>query len=294
MSDPFGFDLPGLRADEEDVALKAPEGMCDGHVEIFGSRDKYPLDPRSDETPPEMPLDAYREAREAEEGLRTVLVQPVAYGFDNRCLLDGLSVLGDRARAFVCVPTDVEIAELKDLTEAGVFGARFSMLPGQALVPWDEVGRHAARLHDLVGWVGSLRMPGRDLHEVERRIMEWPGRVIVEHGGLFESGTSAREPGFKALLRLIDRDKAWVKISAPYEMSKAGPPDYQDVADRARNLIDWAPERLIWGSDWPHVGQLDDPPTFSDLLQVLLDWCQGDEAVWRRILVDNPGELFRF
>ena len=71
MSDPFGFDLPGLRADEEDVALKAPEGMCDGHVEIFGSRDKYPLDPRSDETPPEMPLDAYREAREA------LLVKPV-------------------------------------------------------------------------------------------------------------------------------------------------------------------------------------------------------------------------
>ncbi len=270
--------------------LEAPAGSCDTHIHIYGPRARYPLAPSCVLTPPDGPVDAYRRVMDRLGLTRVVIVQPSAYGTDNRCTLDAIAALGECARGVAVVDQTASDDELAQLSDAGIRGIRFFMLPGGAL-PWEILESMAARTHDF-GWHVQLQLDGRELPRWESLLLRLPGTLVVDHNGKFLEPVGTDHPGFRTLLRLLDTGRCWVKVSAPYETSKQGPPAYGDVAVLAKALITAAPERMLWASNWPHPTAQDDPPDDAVLLDLLLDWAEAPTR--RRILVDNPAELYGF
>ncbi|HVN35219.1 MAG TPA: amidohydrolase family protein [Casimicrobiaceae bacterium] len=273
----------------ETSRLAAPPGACDCHMHIY--EDRFPLAATATFKPPHAPPSAYRDVQRNLGITRAIVVQPTGYGFDNRCTLEGMAALGPGARGIAVVRPEVAEAELLRLTDAGIRGVRFHMQPGGVL-PWDALEGLAAKVLPF-GWHVQLQLDGRDLPEHEARLAKLPCRLVVDHVGKFgQPGTTPEHAGFKALLRLLDSGNCWVKLSAPYETSKVGPPHYDDVRPLARALAKANPERCVWASNWPHPNQKTVPSTAA-MLDLLLDWVD-DTATRTRILVDNPVELYGF
>lgn len=275
----------------QSATLQVPPGACDCHMHFYGPRDRYPLAPTCPVEPPTGSVSDYREIQ-ARLGLeRVVIVQPTAYGFDNRCQLDAMAALGDCARGVVVVGPEAEDAELVSLTAAGVRGIRFHMLPGGVL-PWDWLPEMAARVSEF-GWHVQLQLDGRLLSEKEDTLRRLPGTVVIDHVGKFLEPVTEDDQSFQALLRLVESGRWWVKLSAPYETSKTGPPLYADVGVLAKALVRAAPDRMLWASNWPHPSAQDNPPDDAVLLDLLLDWIDED-GLRNRVLVDNPASLYGF
>ncbi len=270
--------------------LEAPPNSCDTHMHIYDSR--FPQAPGGPKPPGDFPVEAYR-GMQARLGVsRVVIVQPNAYQDDNRCTLDAIAQLGADAKGVGVVKPSVTDAQLEALTRGGIRGIRFMTLPGGAL-GWDVMDGLAARVHAF-GWHAVVQLDGRTLPEREAQILRLPGRFIIDHVGKFLEPVPPQHPSFKSLLRLVDTGRCWVKLSAAYEVSKSGPPRYEDVGALARELVKAAPERMLWASNWPHpTAPKDAFPDDANLLDLLLEWAP-DEAVRRRILVDNPAELYGF
>jgi D-galactarolactone isomerase len=268
--------------------LTAPKGTCDTHMHFYNAR--FPSAPTALITPPDAWVDDYRSLQRRLNLERVVIVQPTTYGLDTSCQLAAMKVFGDNARGVTVVDTSTSNAELDRLTRMGVRGTRFHMLPG-GVCSWDMLEEVAARVHHF-GWHIQLQMNGREFPEREAMLKRLPGTLVVDHVGRFMGPVSTDDPAFKALLRLLETGRCWVKLSAPYESSKSGAPNWTDVAPEARALAKAAPERMLWASNWPHPGQKN-PPDDADLLDLLLDWVD-DEMVRNKILTDNPAELYGF
>ena len=187
---------------------------------------------------------------------------------------------------------DVLDEELEYWGSCGIVGAQFCMLNGMGSLDWNAIERLAWGIHDF-SWHVELTIEGADLHEVEQRLSSWPNRIVINHIGRFLRTKSLSQRGFKSLTRLIDRDKAWVKLSAPYESSAQRRLDDPDVSTIARALVDWAPERMVWGSNWPFYNKLNFPPSDAVLFDMLTHWVP-EESRRDRILVANPIELYGF
>jgi D-galactarolactone isomerase len=270
--------------------LKAPPGTCDTHLHVYDPR--YPTAKTAVTAPPVATWQDYRRLQEALGLERAVIVQPTAYGTDNRATLDAIAALGpERTRGIAVVSDQISEAELDALTRGGMRGARFQMVPGGA-IPWEMLDTIAAKVQDF-GWHVQLQLDGRTLPEREAQVMAWPGRIVIDHVGRFFEPVPVDHPGFRCLLRMLDSGRVWVKLSAPYESrSRSGPPHYEDIGVLASALARAAPERMLWASNWPHPGQTNLPEE-SVFLDLLLAWVP-DEAVRRRILVDNPAPLYGF
>lgn len=268
-----------------------PDGACDTHVHVYGPG--YPLAPSATRPPPVEATAGVLAALHRRLGVaRTLIVQPTAYGFDNAATLDGVRDYGaDRARAIVVVPTDVPDAELDALHAAGARGIRVFMLP-QPLYAWDDLPGLAARCADR-GWTINLQLDGTTLPEHAGRLRDLPCRLVIDHVGKFLSPVDTGHPAFAALQALVDGGRCWVKLSAVYETSATGAPDYADVAELGRALARQAPERMLWASNFPHPGNQDDFPDDVALADTILGWLP-DDAARRRALVDNPAELYGF
>lgn len=270
-------------------ALQAPPGACDTHMHIYEPR--FPTRPEVAK-PPEASVAEYLKARTRLGLSRTIVVQPNAYGTDNRCTLEAIAALGSSARGVAVVDTRAGDDELAHLTKAGIRAVRFMMLPGGALT-WDILEEMATRVHAF-GWHVNLQLDGRTLPDRLALLERLPGELVIDHVGKFLEPVTVDHAGFKALLRLIASGRTWVKLSAPYEVSKAGPPRYDDVGALAKALVKAAPERMLWASNWPHPsakpGQL---PDDANLLDLLLEWAP-DAATRTKILVDNPARLYGF
>lgn len=277
--------------EERRPRLAAPPGSCDCHMHVYDTEDVYPVAPTAEFLPPPARVPDYR-ALQARLGLeRVVVVQPSSYGADNRCTMDAVAALGpDVARAVVVVQPDAPDEELERLTAAGARGIRYHMLRAGVL-PWDSLEAMAARVHGF-GWHVQLQLDGRDLPEREAMLTRLPCTLVIDHVGKFLEPVTPDHAAFRCLLRLVDGGRVWVKLSAPYETSREGPPGYGDVGRLARALVEAAPERMLWASNWPHPGRperLDE----ADLLDLLLEWAP-EEDDRRRILVDNPAALYGF
>lgn len=268
--------------------LVAPPGACDCHMHIY--EDRFPVVPQAVFKPPHAPLKDYLAVQKSLGLSRVVLVQPNGYGFDNRCLLEALAALGKSARAIAIVAADVSDAELDRLTRAGVRGIRYHLLPG-GMLPWETLVPMAARIAAF-GWHVQLQLDGRDLPRYERDLAKLPVPLVIDHNGKFMEPVATDHPGFRSLLGLLDGGNTWVKLSAPYETSKTGPPHYSDVSTLARALVAAAPRRCVWASNWPHPGR-NPPPETAAMLDLLLEWAD-DDATRHRILVDNPARLYGF
>ncbi|MEE8203083.1 MAG: amidohydrolase family protein [Alphaproteobacteria bacterium] len=271
--------------------LKAPPGACDCHMHFYGPRRRFSYRADAPNAPPPASVDDYRAVR-ARLGLaRTVVVQPSVYGTDNTCNLEAMAELGAEARGVMVVDTEVSDAELARLTGLGVCGERFYMLGG--VLGWDILDEMAARVHDF-GWHVQLQLDGRELGEREAALRRLPGTLVIDHVGRFGEPVGVDHPGFRALMRLVEGGRCWVKLSMPYDGSRVGPPNYDDVGVLAKALVRAAPERMLWASNWPHpTVPVSERPDDAVLLDVLLDWV-GDDATRHRILVDNPADLYGF
>jgi D-galactarolactone isomerase len=270
--------------------LAVPAGACDTHIHIYDRA--VPSAPGGPPLPGHFPLAAYR-ALQVRLGLeRVIVVQPNAYQDDNRVTLEAIRALGAAAKGVGVVKPDVSDAELARLTQGGIVAQRIFNLPNGA-VPLAQMDDVMARVHPF-GWFANIQLDGRELPEYEARIARLPGRFVIDHTGKYLEPVAPDHPAFAALLRLIDTGRCWVKLSAPYETSRTGAPGYADVSRLARSLVRHAPERMLWASNWPHPSAPPDArPDDAALLDLLLDWAP-DAATRRRILVDNPAELYGF
>ena len=271
--------------------LIAPVDTCDSHIHIFDPT--KPVAPTATGPGPAWAnVAAYISDVQRPLGLtRSVVVQPTAYGFENSCTTEAIAALGlEKTRGVAIVGSDISDTELQRLTDAGIRGARFQMLPGGP-VPWDALEPVASRIAGF-GWFIQLQLDGRLLAEREAMLKRLPCRLIIDHVGKFLEPVPVEHPGFRTILHLIDGGRTWFKLAGAYETSKAGAPFYPDVGALAKAAIAAAPERMVWASNWPHVS-VQDLPDDAMLLDLLLDWAP-DEAVRHRILVENPAELYGF
>ena len=268
--------------------LVAPPGACDTHMHIFD--DRYRTAPTAFFQPPHAPVAHYLEMQ-SELGLsRVIVVQASVYGFDNACMLEAMAAIGAGARGVVVVPPEVSEAELERLTAAGVRGVRFFMLRGGVL-PWEALEPLAEKVRAF-GWHVVLQLDGRDLPLHEKRLHALPVDLVIDHTGKFLEPVPTDDPAFRALLRLLDSGRCHVKLSAPYETSRSGPPRYEDVGTLARALVRSHPERCLWASNWPHPNR-PEKPSSAAMLDLLLEWAD-DDATRHAILVDNPARLYGY
>ncbi len=263
-------------------------GACDTHMHVY--EDAYPLAATATFKPPHAPASAYRAVQRELNLARTVVIQPTGYAFDNRCTLAALAELGPDARAVVVVPPDTPPAELESLHDAGVRGIRYMMLPGGVL-PWSSLERSAAAIAPL-GWHIDLQLDGRELPRHEAILRGLPCRQVIDHVGRFMGPVEPESDDVLALWRLLETGTCWIKISAPYESSRSGPPGYDDIDRIARLVARRFPERCLWASNWPHPNQAPAPSSAT-----MLGWglgCMADSASQCKALVDNPAELYGF
>jgi D-galactarolactone isomerase len=222
---------------------------------------------------------------------RVVVVQAAGYGADNRCMVDALREFGAVARGVATVTLQATDRELEQLTHAGVRAARVLLFPG-GLVAIDDIPALASRIKPF-GWHLQLQMNGHALPEHYAMLSALPVPLVIDHNGKFIPPVTTDDPAFKTLLRLVAGGRCWVKASAPYETSRSGAPDYADVGILARALIEAAPTRIVWASNWPHGAVKGAKPDTRALFRLLEQWAP-DARTRARILVANPAELYGF
>jgi D-galactarolactone isomerase len=269
--------------------LKAPPGTCDTHIHIYDP--KYPTAATAKINPPAASVAAYRKVCTRLGIERTVVVQPSTYGKDNRCTLEAVAEIGPTARCIVVVDQDVTDVDLDRLNKLGARGVRFFMLAGGPL-PWDILETMSARVAPF-GWHIQLQLDGRALPEREAMLKRLPSKLVVDHVGKFLEPVPLDHPGFRALQGLVDGGRTWVKLAAPYEVSRIGPPNYDDVGKLAKALANQAPERMLWATNWPHPSLGVQAPDDAWMLDMLLDWIP-DEPTRKKALAENPAQLYGF
>ena len=272
------------------MSLKVPAGATDTHIHIY--KEGVPPAPGGPPLPGHFPVEAYQKVQKRLGLQRVVVVQPNAYQFDNSVTLDAIKAFGPAARGIGVVRPDAPEAEIERLSGGGIVGQRIFQLPWGA-VGFEHMHDVMARVHPF-GWHANVQLDGRELPQWEDKIRRLPGNFVIDHIGKYLEPVTPEQETFKALLRLLDTGRCWVKLSGAYETSKTGAPAYEDVSRLARALVKHAPERMLWASNWPHPSApKDNVPDDADLLDLLSDWAP-DEAVRRKILVDNPATLYRF
>lgn len=274
-----------------------PSNACDTHFHVFGPAEHYGYAGTLRYAPPYAPLDAYM-ALAARLGLsRYVFVQPSAYGFDNACMLDAMRQVGTgRCRGVVDVDErEVAPATLREWNRLGVRGIRVNISPirrfepGLAEAMRPRIRRLGALAADL-GWHLDFLTPGWLVAELMDDLHALPVDFSVAHMGLFPAADGPAQPGFQAFLDLVRVGHCWVKLTGVYRMSTAQ--GFVDAAPMAQALMAARPDRVIWGSDYPHLSFHDKVGSIQ-LFNLLAEWAP-DPATRARILVDNPAALFGF
>jgi predicted TIM-barrel fold metal-dependent hydrolase len=283
-----------------------PRGACDCHVHVFGPVSRFPYAAKRSYTPFDAPAAALIELLRDLRLERVVLVQPSVYGSDNAAHLDAARQIGAGARVVAVIAETTSAAELEHLHRGGTRGVRVNLVmdgiadPGAARRVLAET---AARIAPY-GWHIQLLAQLPMIAALRDDLAALPVPLAIDHFGGAVAAGGTTQPGFEALHALVHAGRAYVKISAPYRSSTAGP-DYADVAPLARALIAANPDRILWGTDWPHPGGnrsaargLDEPDPFfpeddGHTLTLLADWAP-DPAVRQKILVDNPARLYGF
>jgi len=272
--------------------ITVPAGACDCHVQFYAPADTIAQSNPGYLPPPASPQD-YRNHVFDRLGLdRIIAVQPAVYGDDHSFLLECMADFGDAARGVAMVRPSVSDDELERLHSGGIRAMRFQLL-SNGIHDWADITRLAGRAAEL-NWVVQVQLDGREMPYHEKLLSEVPGKLLIDHTGRFVKPVSPNDPSFRSLLGLVEGASCWVKLSAPYDTSITGAPAFEDVGRLARALVAAAPERMIWGSCWPHPNPTRiHAPDDAMLLDVLLHWCE-DEAARKAILSTNPARLYGF
>ena len=269
--------------------LKAPANAADCHIHIYDPR--FPqLASRTPVTNAAVP--DYRLLQKRNGTTRVVVVQPRNHATDNQVTVDAIARLGANARGVAVLQPTITDAELKKLDAGGIRGIRFSLGdPATAVVSIDMVEPLAKRVAAL-GWHVQLHWPGDMIAENAELLRRLPSQIVIDHMGRLPLPAGLDHPAFKIILGLIDKGRTWVKVGGAYLNTKVGPPGYADATRIAQAYVKAAPERLVWGSDWPHPSEKNKPDD-ALLFDLLAEWAP-DEATRNRILVTNPEVLYGF
>jgi 2-pyrone-4,6-dicarboxylate lactonase len=271
--------------------LKAPPDACDTHIHLFGPSDKYPFAAISPYTSRDaLPEDLF--ALQGTLGLSTaVIVSPAAYSRDTTMLTDVLTKYPDRFRGIALMPDDAPPAEFARLGGLGVRGLRMMSAKRGAHVPHLNPAT-AARAHEH-GWHVQFYPDGTDIVEYADRLLALPNDIVLDHFASIPAAGGVDQPAVKAVLRMLDTGRVWLKLSGPMRCTPGDFP-YSPVTALAQAFVKHAPQRTVWGSDWPHVNLNDRKmPNDGDLLDLLAEWVP-DETLRNRILVQNANELYGF
>jgi len=274
-----------------------PPEACDTHAHVFGPAAQFPYADDRSYTPPDAPLEKYLAMLDTVGFARGVLVQGSAHGRDNAAMLDALARRPDRLRGVAVADADIAPAELRRWHASGVRGLRFNhffrdgALHYRGGVPL-AAARALAPVMAELGWHLQLWIDVKDLPDTIP-VLKTIGRpVVIDHMGRTDARAGTATPGFQTLLRLLGDGDCWVKVSGAHRLSRSAP-DYPDARPFHEALVRANPDRLVWGSDWPHPRIEGEMPDAGRLFELFQQWTP-DEATRRRILVDNPARLYDF
>ena len=271
--------------------LKAPANAADCHMHIYDAA-RFPPSRPGSRMQSNASVAEYRLLQQRNGTSRVVIVTPAVYVTDNRVTLDAIAQIGANARGVAVIHPDVTDAELKTLADGGVRGIRFTQFdPATATTTIDMIEPLSRRVADL-GWHVQIHMRGDQIVAAESLWQRLPSAIVFDHIGRLPQPAGVDFPAFGIIRRLIDKGRTWVKISGAYLDTKVGPPTYADVTKVAQAFVKAAPERMVWGSDWPHPTEKEKPDD-AVLFDLLAEWAP-DEATRHRVLVGNPEELYGF
>jgi D-galactarolactone isomerase len=272
----------------EPPKTKAPPNACDCHMHIYDAR--FPVAPTATLKPPDALPSDYQQLQKRIGTTRNVVVTPSTYGTDNSATLDGMAKLGPTARGVAVVDASVTDAELKRLHGLGMRGIRFNLVQTGATTV-EMLEPLSKRVSDL-GWHVQIHMKGEQIAKIEDLLLRLPSAIVFDHLARLSQPAGVNDPGFATVRKLIDKGRTWVKLSGAYQDTKVGAPTYADTIPIAQAYVKAAPERMVWGSDWPHPTEKEKPDD-AVLFDLLAQWVP-DEATRNRILVQNPETLYGF
>ncbi len=275
--------------------LKLPPGATDCHAHICGPAARYGYFAERIYTPPDSLLADYRKMLDTLGVERAVLVQPSVYGTDNSAMLDAMLADPTRLRGVAVVADDVGADELDRLHAAGVRGVRVNIVDVKdrksGTLPLPALTKLAMKIAPL-GWHMEFLMHVDEFPDLDRMLADFPVETVYGHLGYMKTDHGTGNPGFHALLRMMQAGRAWVKLTGPYRIS-AQPMPHADTNEYAHELLKAAPQQVIWGTDWPHVMVKGAMPNDGDICDLLSAWI-ADPALRKQVLVDNPARLYGF
>jgi 2-pyrone-4,6-dicarboxylate lactonase len=270
------------------LRFRVPAGAWDTHIHAIGPAERFPLAAVRSYTPAQVPIDAYVALMDRLGIAHAVLVQPSIYGRDNRAMLDALSRYPARFRGVAVVDPAIDDRALQVLDNAGVRGVRANLLnPGGLSLAGAcaLAGRLAA-----LGWHLQIQLDASTFDAFDA-LEALPVDIVIDHMGYMPADLGVANAGFRRLVKLVEAGRCWVKLSAPYRLVDAQRRGYDAVAPLAQALVRANPQRVLWGSDWPHTDLRRAMPNDADLLDLLGIWV-GDTAMRNAILVANPAALY--
>ncbi|MGY0390686.1 amidohydrolase family protein [Nocardioides sp. WG-D5] len=271
-----------------------PYGAVDCHIHILEPV-RFPYPNPTSTPPPRASVDDYQLLRRRLRTTRAVVVTPSNYATDNRCTLDAIAQLGQRnARGIAVIGADTTDAELRVLHAGGIRGIRFNLTRSGGAGA-DLIRPLSERIAPL-GWHVQIHMTADGIIENLPLLTDLPTELVIDHMGRIPGEAGPAHPAFGAIRNLIDAGRTWVKVSGVYLESSDGPPRYADRSAIAKAFVRAAPERMVWGTDWPHTtasrGEVP-MPNDADLFNLFAGWA-GDRKTIRQIVVDNPETLYDF
>jgi len=274
------------------TVANVPHNACDCHVHLYDAR--YPAATGATLRPPNASAADYRQLQRRTGTQRVVFVTPSTYGTDNRPLCDALEAFGPQARGVAVVDERVADAALAALHARGVRGIRLNLSLG-VVSSASQIEPLARRIAPL-GWHLQLLAPAGTWRELADVLDALPVPVVFDHFARLAPSMTGQHPSHALILRLLEQRRAWVKLSGAYIVSERGAPAYEDVAALARSFLEAAPDRVLWGSDWPHASASAGHQAMPDdarQMELLAGWAGTPDAL-RRVLVDNPVGLYGF
>lgn len=271
-------------------AVQVPTNACDSHVHIIDAR--FPTVPGV-QVMPNATIEAYRLLQSRIGTTRAVIVQAKVHGTDHGCLLDAISKLGGKGRGIGVAHPTIADSELRRMDKGGIRGLRFSVWnPADTVTAIDMIEPLARRISDF-GWHVQIHMSGDQIVEHAAMLGRLPCPIVIDHMAKLPPAQGVEHPAFETVRRLMDKGNTWVKVSGVYLNTEIGAPTYSDAVAVANSWIMASPERVVWGSDWPHTTEIHQKPDDALLMDVLAQ-AAPDKIALSKILVTNPAKLYGF
>jgi 2-pyrone-4,6-dicarboxylate lactonase len=271
---------------------RPPPGAVDAHCHVFGPGDEFPFAPERKYTPCDAPKEKLWELRDYLGFERNVIVQATCHGADNRAMVDALRASDNRARGVATITREFTDEQLRELDVAGVRGVRFNFVKRLVDVTPREVLVDIAERIQPLGWHIVIYFEAQDLPELYDFVASLPTVVVVDHMGRPDLTQSLTAPGFELFVKLMrQHPHIWSKVSGAERLSRSGPPGYDDFVPFARRVVETFPDRVLWGTDWPHPNLKTHMPDDGELVD-LLPRIAPTRQLRQKLLVDNPNRLY--